>query len=541
MKQMKKTIIYILLLLCTGLKAQNTIISKEGEVTFVTAQNVYVKFKKTDPIEVGDTLKIRRGGEKTSCLVVKKKSTMSCVCKTINGCKVNKGERIYFDKIVIEKETEENPTVTPLEGEETGMTEGVETERKEKEKRLYKESIRANISGATYSSFSPLKDKDRHRTMLRLSTYARHINDTRFSVETYINYRKNFLQKEVSAEYKTSFFNIYSAALTYDIDTTMSVSLGRKINRKMSSIGPIDGMQIDKYIGDFYAGGIVGFRPDISDFGFNPNLLEYGAYVGHEKRAKKIYSRTTVGLLEQMNKRQTDRRYAYLQHSSTLNRKLSLFGSMELDIYGNKQGVKTMDPRLTNLYISMRYRHNRRLTLTTSYDNRKRIIYYETFRTEVEKLLADDEARQGIRLRINYRPWKYINTSLSYSKRFQIGGQNKSDNINASFSYSRLPLVGGRLSIRYNNNQSNYLQSHIVSVRHSRKLAKGLSGDFYFRMVTYQYASDIVQSGQYYYGGNLSYRIRRGLRASVLLEVSTRNQKNTVRLNTRISKRFTKK
>ncbi|NNK89538.1 MAG: hypothetical protein HKO89_02935, partial [Saprospiraceae bacterium] len=230
-----------------------------------------------------------------------------------------------------------------------------------------------------------------------------------------------------------------------------------------------------------------------------------------------------------------DRRYIYFQHSSTINRKLSLFGSAELDLYNNING----DLRLTNLYTSARYRFSKRIEMTLSYDSRKRILYYETFKTDIERLLDDDEARQGIRLRLGLRPIKFIYTGISFSNRFQSDQQNKSENINAYLSMVRLPLIKGSLSISFNQNKSNYLESRIYSIRHSRSIIKGkLTADFYFRNVNYAYLNSENGTSQNYFGAYLNLRLLKKLMFSILGELNTREEEKNYRVNTKLNFRF---
>jgi hypothetical protein len=182
------------------------------------------------------------------------------------------------------------------------------------------------------------------------------------------------------------------------------------------------------------------------------------------------------------------------------------------------------------------------LSFFVSYDSRRRIIYYETLRTEIERLLADDEARQGIRSRVNIRPFKYTSIGLSYAKRFQASNQNKSDNINGYFNYSKLPGIGGRISVNYNLNQSNYNESNVLSIRHSRSLIKRkLQGDFYFRMSKNNYIGSENTTEYNYYGASFSYRLSKSLRFSLLSELSTTKERRNIRLNTKLIKRFDKK
>jgi hypothetical protein len=178
-----------------------------------------------------------------------------------------------------------------------------------------------------------------------------------------------------------------------------------------------------------------------------------------------------------------------------------------------------------------------------SYDSRKRILYYETFQTDIEKLLNDNEARQGFRTRFNFKPAKYIYAGISYSKRFQSSNQNKSDNINGHISWSKVPTIGGSLSLNFNNNSSSYLKSNIISLRHSREIIPNkLSGDFYFRVVNYNYFNNNLVTKQNYYGANLSLKLTKSLRFNIFGEVSTGNGiQNNFRLNTSIVKRFNNK
>ena len=145
---------------------------------------------------------------------------------------------------------------------------------------------------------------------------------------------------------------------------------------------------------------------------------------------------------------------------------------MELDLYSEVDGVTVNDIRLTNLYISARYRISRKVNLMLSYDSRKRILYYQTFQSEIDRLLDDNLARQGLRARLNIRPFKFISAGFNYTKRFRTSELNKSNNIYGYVTWTRIPTLEGRLSLSYNRNESNYLLSNIGSIRYSRDLVK---------------------------------------------------------------------
>lgn len=502
-----------------------------GKVSFITSKNVYVKFVDTEDINPGDSLKFLN--QINPCLLVKSKSSSSVVCTVISDCEVNKGDNVYFGYTLNK--------VDPVEAEKiTGNEIDSSKINAAKKKKLKKESrIRGRLSLAGYGNSSNIRD-DRYGIMSTFSLSAERIKDSKFSFYSYLNYRQNFIADESNYNRKTVFFNVYDLAVKYDIDPTLSMMIGRKINPKMSSVGAIDGLQAEKYFNRNYVGLIVGFRPDIFDFSFNPDLLEYGAYYGRLSDRKKFHSETTLGIIEQRNLGEIDRRYAYFQHSSTIFSKLNLFASAELDLYSKVNDTVSNDLRLTNLYVSARYRFSRKVNLMVSYDSRKRILYYETFQSAIEKLLDEDLARQGLRCRLNLRPIKHLNAGFGYSKRFQIDNENKSDNIQAYATYSKIPGIDGSLTVNYNMNTSNYLKSNILSFRYSRYLIDNkLYADLSYRLAKFDYFNSFTSAyDQKYYGLNLSMNITRKLYFSVYGELATRKEEDNYRIFTKLIKRF---
>ena len=530
----KLMVLFALILLGRLGISQN--VSEEGVVTFTTSSNVYVRFESTADIEVGDTLYIIKESERIPCLVVSQKSSNSTVNTIINNCPVQKDDVILFSKMKVAEEVIEDVDIIPetVEGPPEGDEEEVEQEEK-----IFRERLNGRLSFASYSNFSSNGGDDQHRLMLRGSVNAQNINDGRVSFESYVNYRQNMLQPGADPDIQTQFFRVYNLSLTIDVSQSMQVSLGRKINRKVSSLGAIDGLQVEKYFGNFFVGAIGGYKPDLFKFDFNDQFFQVGGYVGFFANKSGYYAQSTFGLLEQKNGSATDRRYAYFQHSSRIGRNLHLFGSAEVDLYQNVNGSINSQPRLTNLYASLRYRFSKAISLMVSYDTRKRVIYYETLRTEVEKLLADDQARQGIRARLQVRPMKYINVGVGYSRRFQNDNQNRADNMNAYISHSKLPGIGGRLAINATMNESNYLKTRIIGARYSRSLIrKKVSGDLYFRRIEYRYGGNEVVTFQDYLGVNINIRLAKKLSLNLLGEIGRRVTVDNYRINTRLIKRF---
>jgi len=505
--------------------AQETTITIEGDITFITASNVYVRFESTDLIEAGDKLKLN--GQ--DCLLVVQKSTSSVVCTLLNECSVATNTKVSLTK------TKEDPKVEidPVEEEKDPQTNvDVEPDYKESTS-IYKENIRGRVTAGTYNQFSNLRD-NRNRFQTQFSLRANHIGDSKISVQSFLSYRGlSGFPENYSG--RTSVFNVYNLNVRFDATESLSVTAGRAINPKASSVGANDGVMVENYFGKFYVGAIGGWRPDFTNYGFNSDLLQYGGYVGVETQDDNFSSQTTFGAMEQTNNGGTDRRYLFFQHNSNISSMVNLFGSTEIDIFGGDAGGS----RLTNLYLSARVRFSRAVNAMISFDSRKRIIYYETFQTEIERILDDDLARQGVRLRLNVRPTKILWLGASYSSRFQSDSQNKSDNVYGYATLTKLPGIGGRLNVSYNMNSSNYVSSSILSARHSRYVVKSvLFAEVYFRLANYSYDRFEQDFTQYYYGGGLTYSISRTWQFNISGEISTLDDEQNGRVFARLTKRF---
>ena len=512
----------------------------EGEVSFTNSTNIYIRFANTSKISLGDT--IFTGADKNiPCLRISMKSSSSVVCERINDCDLKRGSKINYT--IKQIELEELPE--ELETEGNNLTEILDTladqtiVTAEEYNPYFRERIRARISAGNFSNISPYENSDRHRFMTRFSLRADHINDSKVSIDAYVNYRQNFLQQPVSADYQTKFFRVYNAAVKYSFDSTMVLSLGRQVNRKFSSVGSIDGLQFEKTMGNLSVGLIGGFKPDINHFELNTNLLQYGGYLNYQLRQNRNYVSATLGLMEQRNNGLIDRRYLYFQNNSSLGSKLNLFVAAELDIYSNVGGLVKTKFRLSNLFTTLRFRPTRKVNISLSYDNRKRILYYETYKTEIEQILEDDIARQGLRLRVNWRALRYINTGVSVSRRFQSDQQNASENINFYLSHSKLPGLNANLTVRVNLNQSNYLQSRMASISLNKNLInKKLQARIYYRLVNYRYLESTRSVNQYYIGTNMFYRLNKTMRLGVSVEMNRRDQLSYYSFHTKLIKRF---
>lgn len=509
-----------------------------GLVSYTTSSNVYVRLGSEDGISIGDTLGILRAGRYLPAMEVMKTSSISSVCKTLVSDKIDKGEQVIFLKI--KKVERKNETVTLPEiktiQDESGEIENEVVWDSSTLVSGYEQNIRGKIGVSAHTNLQEGLDDLNSRMRYTFSMNGNHLMNTPLSLDVYAAYRHNAGPNTESRPNRRNALRVYSLAATYNISENTIVSAGRRINRLVSNIGAVDGIQFQQAFGNWKLGAMGGFRPDIRNYGFNSKLPEYGAYITHEKQKDQGYSITTLAFFEQRNAGDIDRRFVSFQHSSMPIRRMSIFGSFEADLYSLVNGVEDLSPRLTNLYVSMRYRFSRKVSVFASFDSRKSTIYYVTYKDIVERLI-EAQSRQGVRFRVNLRPVKFLSIGLTGGYRFQADGIGESRNAYVYLTYSRVPLLNASLTVSANYLNTAYLNGYIYGARLNKELIKGkLSTQLHARYLNYQFPS--YESKTQVYGISLSWRIFKRLSFITTYEGNFNDLHQYHRVHVNIVQRF---
>ncbi|MBK7344389.1 MAG: TonB-dependent receptor [Saprospiraceae bacterium] len=537
--------ISFLFLLACSLQAQERQIVAEGTISYITATNVYVKFADTEAIPIGDTLFVQRNQRWEAALIVQQKSSISCVAQVVGEWTPEKGMTlaalspwpavpVQEPEPVLDIPTQSEPPITNLpapqdESEDGTNTEGKNTDRKEK--------ITGRISAASYSIFSD--DAPRHRLRYGFSFRGDHLSDSRFSTEAYITFRHTAGEWEEVTANVFDALKIFNLAVKYEPTDRTLLTLGRKINPRISSMGAIDGLQAEHAFGAFQVGVMAGSRPNLQDYRIDPGMFQAGAYIGFATQSPGRSQQNTLALIEQRNQGEIDRRFIYVQHTDNLLPNLNVFASCEMDLYQKVNEEVTNNLTLTNLFTSLRYRFSRTLSASVSYDNRKNVIFFESFKNYIDQLI-DEETRQGLRVSASYRVFKRVSLGANASWRFQKSNTNTSQNINGYITYSRLPAIQGNLTLTVNALETSYQKSRYYGCRYTRDFFKGrLNGDLYYRWIDYVPTWSEVKTHQDIAGLSLSWRITKKLSLYLYYEETFDARYPTVsRFNTKLMQRI---
>lgn len=499
----------------------------EGMVSYITSQNIYVKFKSTGSIAIGDTLFLKFGGEMVPALEVTNLSSISCVCKSISSRQISVSTPVFsiprqINPPVVKPVDIVEPVVPIIEQTPEQILDTVAKPIEEPNKRI--QDIYGFASVAAFSDFSNTGAGSSLKMKYTLSLNMKNVGHSRLSWESYMT----FIHSDRNwSEIRNNIFNglkIYNLSVNYEFSKHFTLLVGRKINPKISNMGAVDGIQFEMRFRPITIGILGGSRPDFSNYGFNFNLLQFGAYVSHEQQTRNGYLQSTLAFVQQMNGGNVDRRFAYLQHSNSVVKNLAFFGSVEVDFYQQVLNVpdstykKESSPKLSNLYLSLRYRILKRLSLAFSYNARKNVIYYETYKTFLEKLL-DSETLQGYQLQINYNPVKKLSIGATGSYRFMPQDPQPAKNLYVYVTYSQIPGVNLAATGSFIMLETSYLSGKIYGVGISKDF---FSGKFYtgltYRYIDYRYAASEQTLVQSVAELNMTWRVVRKLAFTLYYE-----------------------
>lgn len=541
---MRILILFItLIIIGFGLKGQTGRQAIDGTVSYITSQNVYVRFSSTENISVGDTLFTVTDGLLLPVLLVKELSSISCVCTPLSSKKLAVNDNIRAFPIKTIPAASLNAVPAPEVKKELVQTDSIPIQKNTPPEEI-KQRVNGRFSVSSYSNFSSVSDLSQ-RMRYTFSMNATNISNSKLSAETYIS----FVHKAGEwSEVQNDIFNglkIYSLALNYAVNKNNQLWFGRKINPRLSNAGAIDGLQYETKIKAFSAGLFAGTRPDYMNYSFNSKLLQYGGYLGHDYSGKNGGSaQSSVAFVEQKNNGNTDRRFAYLQHTNSLLPKLYFFGSVEFDLFNKKINVQdstlTQDnsPNLSNVYVSLRYKLLKQLSVSLSYSARQNIVYYETYKNIIDQLL-DESTLQGYMLQLNYRPIKNLAVGANAGYRFSKNDPAPTKNLYSYVTYSSVPFINASATLSATILETGYMSGNIYSLGFARDLLPGkLYGGISYRYVKYKFISNETPLSQNMGEINLTWRMMKKLSFSFNYEGTFEKDRHFDRIYVNLTQRF---
>jgi hypothetical protein len=482
-------IILIMFLLCSIVYARNPKLQrKAGTVSFVTSQNVYLKFESTNGIEKNDTVYFERNGKILPAVSVKFISSKSCAGQKIGELNIKVGDQIFA---WVENGDDDSTNNTAGIEKDSNLIQANSKITKAPRRSITRE--RSNFWGSfNANSFSNYANYPNSVGLQRWS-YSLNMNADKIggSPVYFSNYMNLTYLSNEWRDVRSNVFNklkIFDLALGYN-NYGYNIWFGRHINYSVSNVGPIDGLQVEKKIGDFAIGAIGGSRPDFYSMGVNSKYFEYGGYINRTDTINSGTMQNTIALFEQTYENKTDRRFLYFQHNNNIAANFNLFASTEIDLYKMQNSVGSGDFSLTSFFFMTQYTPVRSISVNLSYDARRSVVYYQTFKSFIDSLFSN-ELRQGYRLGLFLRPitGMFINLTGGYS--YQKGDIRPSRNYSVSVTQAEIPLLLISANVAFNRVFNNYQDGAIYSITLSKFIPLNITTfSLGFSNITYNFGS----------------------------------------------------
>ena len=511
-------IVMIFALLAFQTFAQSKQEMREGHVSFVSSQNIYVSFLSTSGMNSGDTLFVQQNGLQPA-LIINQLSSISCITEALPNIVIERDTKVFarveapkINTDLVSENKVESDSIRNVKEDRLEQSKALEKDKRE-------EKIYGRVSVKAYSNLST-SFTDNTRLRYTVSLNGEHLQQSKVGTDLYLVFTHRIGEWNKVQENLFSALKIYSLAFKYDFNEDHSVWFGRKINPNLANIGAIDGLQYEGKHENLSWGVALGTRPDYLDYSFNSSLVQMGAYLSHKFKNENGNASTSIAFFNQNNGAKTDRRFIYFQHANNLIDKLNLFTSCEVDLYQLVNGVPSNSLQLTGLYASLRYKPTKTLSLHTSYDARKNVIYYETFKNLAD-LILDNETRQGFRAQVMYRPFKSSMISSTAGYRYKKGDIQASKNVNSYFSYYGNLWFVDNLSINHTWLNSSYLIGNQYALNFSRDFNNAnLYSTLNLRVVDYQFKYNDSRMFQKIANFSLNWKLKHYFQVSVDYEAT---------------------
>jgi hypothetical protein len=195
-------------------------------------------------------------------------------------------------------------------------------------------------------------------------------------------------------------------------------------------------------------------------------------------------------------------------------------------------------PHLSNLYLSLRYRPFRQLSVSVSYSARDNIIYYETYKSIVDKLL-EAATVQGFNFQINYQPYKLISVGVNAGYRDSKTDPRPTKNLYGYLTCSQIPGINVTGTISATMLETSYMSGKIYSAGLSKDLVPGkLSAGLDYRYVSYKFYNGEALLVQNMGEVNFNWRILKKLSCGIYYEGTFEKTSKLNRIYINITQRF---
>jgi hypothetical protein len=337
--------------------------------------------------------------------------------------------------------------------------------------------------------------------------------------ELYGNFRTLFYGREIF--YSSSAVNqtrIYRLSVSYD-DSVTRITAGRTLPPFSSSTGVIDGVVVQRKLGNSYLGGALGFEPDLRRQKVSTDLKKFSIF-GNSLIHQASQTSLTLAYSRSFFSSVTVREVVNAAVNSFPSGALLMNFSAETDLRTVSNGQLSLKPSLTNLLAYVQYRAMTQLSLGAGVTAWRPMYLYQNI-ISVPDSMYDRDLRINPTFSVSvYLPYG-ITMYNTYSPRSSTAGFGKEYQDYSSISISN--LFKSEVTLRGSMNISSTLQTKMRGYGASAQTPLFQIADIVLRYQYYRFEferSKEIQSSSSI-GGDLYVSITRNLALTTSVERRT--------------------
>lgn len=331
---------------------------------------------------------------------------------------------------------------------------------------------------------------------------------------------------------------VYDFFFSYQPTTSSNLQLGRIRNQNLYSLSTFDGVLFDYTFSKFTLGTFVGSHPDWQNMGVNIKLLQYGAFLLREDSLGQVTITNNLSIANQTNSGKTDRRFLYFLHRTRLT-DFSFVLSSEFDLYQVELNKAKSVFKPTSIYASALYRFDKKLSFDLSYDARKTIYYFESFKSTLDSIL-DSRMRQGVRFGALYQFSRTLVVGLNGGFAKQNDDPRPSFYAGTSVSITEITKLNFTFIGDFTYLQSNFLNGFAYGIKFNKNLlANDLNVGLGLRRVDYLFTQNTTDGiAQNIVNADLRWRMLKSLYLNFVYEFVYEKRVTANRLFVGLSQSF---
>ena len=438
---------------------------KSYRVKYISAENVYLDGGSYDGLAIGDTLVVRRTGRADALLKVHYISESSSACRLLtpeSGVARNDVAvliSVHPAPAGIEQRTAESPLprferVEPPQAPVMGKR------------------FRTRTSGSVSMQWYQVKDLSAYgfnvrQPSARLSLRVRNLWREGLNFDVRFRSRQELRSYRLAKPDVSAWSNrLYTLLLSDDLPgAAWHWQAGRIVSNRLSGLGVIDGLLLERRVGEHVSLGCIGgAQPKWYYGGFEFSSRKTGLFATyHSGESVMRQWESTWALAGEYHGADISREFFYMQNQVNLNR-VRIYQSAELDVnrrWRFERAGRTVS--LTSLYVYSDVKVAPWLDAGFSYDDRRQVLTFEQ-RSLADSLL-DAALRVGMRGLIRIRLPGGTNVFADAGLREEAGQKRRSSSWSCGGSKSGILLKSTSLGAYMTSFSNTQIAGGYESVR----------------------------------------------------------------------------